>query len=193
VSFEEALSTRLAGHVSLSPEQIRQLRSHFDELLKWNRRMNLTSITDAEEAVERHYCESLFLAAHLPAGGLRIVDIGSGAGFPGIPVAVYRPDCRVTLVESHQRKAVFLREGSRGLPNVSVLAERAEGVNEHFDWLISRAVAWKDLRPVAKLAYRFALLVAPPFEHEAGDIVWEDPLPLPWGVKRALLLGSCST
>ena len=103
--------------------------------------MNLTTvIRTLEEAIERHYCESLFLAAQL--AGRRscgVADVGSGAGFPGFPVAVLRPDCSVTLIESHQRKAVFLREASRGLPNVRVLANRAEDVTRQFDRVISRA------------------------------------------------------
>ena len=104
------------------------LEAHYRLLLLWNRTLNLSAITGLEEAVERHYCESLFLGAHLPPGSLAIVDIGSGAGFPGLPVAVLRPECSVTLIESHQRKAVFLREASRGLPGVRVVAKRAEDV-----------------------------------------------------------------
>src|ERR1017187_6190482 len=101
--------------------------------MRWNRSLNLTAIRSREEAIERHYCESLFLGARLPAGALRIADVGSGAGFPGFPVAVLRPECSVTLIESHKRKAVFLREASRTLPNVRVFAKRAEDVGERFD------------------------------------------------------------
>src|SRR5580704_17440976 len=115
--------------------------------MRWNKTLNLTAIRNREEAIERHYCESLFLGARLPAGALRIADIGSGAGFPGLPVAVLRPDCSMTLIESHQRKAVFLREASRKVLNVRVLAKRAEDVDEEFDWVISRAVSYEDLTP----------------------------------------------
>jgi len=113
------------------------LSDHYDLLCRWNKVLNLTTIERLEEAVERHYCESLFLAGHLPESG-SFVDIGSGAGFPGFVVAAARPNCSVTLVESHQRKAVFLREASRKLPNVRVRAVRAESITESFDWLISR-------------------------------------------------------
>src|ERR1039457_4221428 len=143
--FADVLRQRLAGVVELSPGQMEALGAHYQLLLRWNRTLNLTSIKKMEEAVERHYCESLFLGTHLPQGPLRIADIGSGAGFPGFPVAVLRPDCSVTLIESHHRKAVFLREASRKLPNVRVLARRAEGVDEQFDWTISRAVNYEDL------------------------------------------------
>ena len=148
--FADLLRQRLAGVVELSPGQVEALETHYQLLLRWNRTLNLTSIKRMEEAVERHYCESLFLGAHLPQGHLRIADIGSGAGFPGFPVAVLRPDCSVTLIESHQRKAVFLREASRNLPNVRVLARRAEDVKEQFDWAISRAVSYKDLASFLK-------------------------------------------
>src|ERR1017187_2918733 len=137
--------------LELSAEQIAALEGHYETLVRWNRSMNLTSISDLEEAVERHYCESLFLAASLPPGPLRIVDVGSGAGFPGFPVAVLRPDCSVTLVESHQRKAVFLREVSRTLPSVRVLSKRAEAVGEQFDRVISRAVSYRDLTTSLKV------------------------------------------
>src|SRR5208283_5706443 len=148
--FADALRRRLAGIVELAPGQVEALKAHYQLLLRWNRTLNLTSIRRMEEAVERHYCESLFLGAHLPQGALRIADIGSGAGFPGLPVAVLRPDCAVTLIESHQRKAVFLREASRSLPNVRVLARRAEDVKEQFDWAISRAVSYQDVASFLK-------------------------------------------
>src|SRR5580658_10060097 len=132
----------MRGIVELSPEQIHALEAHYELLVRWNQSVNLTRITSLEEAVERHYCEALFLGAYLPAGALRVVDVGSGAGFPGFPVAILRPDCTVALVESHQRKAVFLREASRKVGNVRVIAKRADDVEEEFDHLISRAVSY---------------------------------------------------
>lgn len=133
-----------------------ELEQHHQLLLRWNKKLNLTS----EESLERHYGESVFLAEHLPPGPLRIADIGSGPGFPGFPVAVVRPDCQVTLIESHQRKAVFLKEASRIQPNIRVLAKRAEDVHEEFDWVISRAVSYQDLAAnLRRLAPRAALLI----------------------------------
>src|SRR5262245_9318774 len=124
VVFAESLSEKLTGICPLAPAQLQKLEAHFRLLQHWNRIINLTSIREPEEMVERHYCESLFLGAHLPAGPLRIADVGSGAGFPGIPVAILRTDCSITLIESHQRKAVFLRECARELVNVTVVARR---------------------------------------------------------------------
>src|SRR5690349_10628648 len=127
----------------LTTEQSAALESHYELLVRWNKVLNLTAIEKLEEAVERHYCESLTLAERLTPG--RVADIGSGAGFPGLVAAIARPDCEFTLVESHQRKAVFLREASRGMVNVRVLAVRAEQIRERFDWVVSRAVSYSDL------------------------------------------------
>ena len=98
----------------------------------------------------RHYCESLFVAIHLPEEPVSVLDVGPGAGFPGIPMAILRPDCRFTLAESHQRKAVFLREATRHLSNVRVAARRAEEAAGAFDWVVSRAVKWPDVSRVAR-------------------------------------------
>src|SRR5580693_9684977 len=120
--------------------------------MHWNRRLNLTRIEDLEDAVRLHYCESLFLGKFLPAGALRIADVGSGAGFPGFPVAVLRPECTVDLVESHQRKAVFLREARAELGNIRVIGARAETLGQgSYDWVVSRAV-----RPSEVLALNLA-------------------------------------
>lgn len=147
--FRDLLRTATSSFITLSDEQLGQLEAHWLLLSLWNRRLNLTRIDMLAEAVERHYGESLFLASHLPGGPLRIADLGSGAGFPGFPIAVARPDCQVTLVESHQRKAVFLKEAARSLCNVRVAAKRAEDVQESFDHVVVRAVAWCDIGKTA--------------------------------------------
>jgi len=152
---------------NLPADQQALLEAHYLLLVKWNKALNLTRIEDRAEAMERHYGESLFLAEHLPKGSLRIADIGSGGGFPGFPVAVCRPECSVTLIESHQRKAVFLKEAARGLPNVRVLAKRAEDVGEGFDIAISRAVSYEDLEKplqiLAPVAYLLTGAEEPPW------------------------------
>ncbi len=170
----------------LTPEQAAALAAHHRLLIKWNRVINLSS----EDSIERNYGESLFLAEHLPPGHLRIVDIGSGGGFPGIPVAVSRPDCEVTLVESHQRKAVFLKEASRGMANVRVLPLRAEAVEGRFDFAISRAVSYEDLaRFLARLAPNAALLTGVAQPEANLGFVWEEGIPLPGSRNRFLRLG----
>ena len=177
--FREELVNRLSGFCQLSSQQIGQLEHHYVLLRKWNKVINLTSIESEAEIIERHYCESIFLAVHLPEGALRIVDVGSGGGFPGIPVAIIHPESSVTLVESHQRKAVFLREATRDLPNVRVVAVRSDRLAETFDWAISRAVSYAQIRKdLARLASHVAILTG-----ENGN-----GIPLPWGRKRFLKL-----
>jgi len=175
--FQDLLSREFAPYGHLTPDQLGKLEAHYELLKKWNARLNLTRIVSLEESVQLHYCESLFLGQALPSGPLRIVDVGSGAGFPGVPVAILRPECSVTLVESHQRKAVFLREAVRELKNITVLAARAEDLGEQYDWLISRAVAPKDILAL-ELAPQRALLV--------GDREFEQARELPWGSGRFL-------
>jgi 16S rRNA (guanine527-N7)-methyltransferase len=156
-AFTELLTRRC----DVSPAQARTFEAHYKLLLHWNQRLNLTRITSLEDAVERHYAESLFLAAHLPAGVQTIVDVGSGAGFPGFPVAVAHPELRVSLLESDQRKAAFLRESSDLAANIEVLAVRAESFQREFDMVISRAVQPKEVIRFAKRnSHRIALLLS---------------------------------
>jgi 16S rRNA (guanine(527)-N(7))-methyltransferase RsmG len=177
----------LARCAAVTAEQAVVLQQHYELLCRWNRVLNLTRIERIDEAVERHYCESLALAKALPATpGLRIADIGSGAGFPGFPVAVVRSDCAVTLIESHQRKAVFLQEASRGMANVKVLARRAEDVTEKYDWVVSRAVSYEDLaKPIQRLGGRVALLTGAEEPPVAWGLAWE-VLSVPGGSNRFL-------
>ncbi len=105
--FRELLVCEFAPYGSLTTDQIDALEAHYKLLTQWNARLNLTRIESVEDAVRVHYCESLFVGTKLPSGPLRIVDVGTGAGFPGIPIAILRPECTLTLVESHQRKSGF--------------------------------------------------------------------------------------
>jgi|SRR5579872_6179465 len=172
--FKSLLAAEFSPYGAISPQQLNLLEEHYHLLLRWNQKINLTRITSLQDAVRYHYCESLYLAMRLPEGPLRIVDIGSGGGFPGIPVAIYRSESAVDLVESNQRKAVFLGEATRGLTNVRVLARRAEEVIDSYDWMISRAV-----RPRDVLSLNFAPRVA---------VLGTEGQRLPWGEKRALFL-----
>ena len=170
--FRELLFNEFRPYAKLTDAQLDQLERHYQALHRWNIKLNLTRINDLSEIVRFHYCESLYLGLKLPPGPLRVADVGSGGGFPGIPVSILRPDLEVTLIESHQRKAVFLRESS----NLRVLAMRAEDCQESFDWIISRAVSPDSVRSL-KLAPNFALLVT---SHDSAH-------KLPWGKDRTLV------
>lgn len=179
--FRKLLAAEFAQYCELSEMHLSQLEEHYAALSRWNQRLNLTRILSLTEAIQFHYCESLFLGRFLPEGSHRIVDVGSGGGFPGIPVAILRPECEVTLVESHQRKSVFLREASRQLKNVRVVSQRAEDVKSRYDWLISRAVAPSDIMNL-HLAGSMALLIG---EDDASKLSGAS-IPVPWGNHRVL-------
>jgi 16S rRNA (guanine527-N7)-methyltransferase len=182
----------------LNDRQLGQLYDHYELLIRWNLRMNLTTVKPGPETVIRHYCESLFFAAQFPLGNemISVLDLGSGAGFPGIPIAILKPEWHVTLVESNQRKAVFLRESTRHLENVSVRAERTENTREHGDWVVARAVDPKEvLCEVPRLAPKVGLMIGEDdFTVIGGDsrIAWADPVRLPWGDRRLCVYGSVS-
>jgi len=186
--FSELLQPQ---HVSSA--QIEQLYAHYQFLERWNRKINLTTVKSGPEMVLRHYCESLFFGAHLPGEPTSIADVGSGAGFPGVPIAILKPACKVTLVESNQRKAVFLKEATRGLPNVSVLVQRAEEVSERFEWVVSRAVDPEEVVAlVSRMAANIGLMVADDdleVLRKYSDIAWSEPLRLPWGDRRVCVFG----
>ena len=175
--------------VSVSEAQASALEAHYQLLVHWNRVLNLTSIRSLEEAVVRHYAECVYFSDLLPPVET-VLDFGSGGGFPGIPIAVMRPECRVTLLESHQRKAVFLREATRGMPNVSVVSQRAEDARGSWDLVVSRAVNPAEVAAqLPRLARRVALLAGEfPASPPAG-IQWADPIKLPWGENRFVVMG----
>ena len=151
--FRDLLVSEWAPFGHLSEDQLTQLERHYELIDSMEQSLNLTRIGRLDDVVRLHYCESMFLATVLPSGRQRIVDVGSGAGFPGIPIAVLRPECRVALIEAHQRKAVFLAEVSAGIPGARVLQRRAESVDGQYDWLVSRAVA-----PSAVLSLEFGAI-----------------------------------
>jgi 16S rRNA (guanine527-N7)-methyltransferase len=120
-----------------------QLSDYLDLLLKWNARTNLTAIRDPEEIVRRHFGESLFAAQHLHPAATTLLDLGSGAGFPGLPIALLRPEIAVTLAESQNKKATFLREAVRTLGlKTEIWPARAETMPEsrQFHTVTLRAV-----------------------------------------------------
>lgn len=196
--FAELLEKELRRWMTLTDGQIHRLWAHYEILLRWNAKMNLTSIPAGEEMVVRHYCESLFFGAHVPGnpGAISMADLGSGAGFPGTPIAILQPTWSVTLLESNQRKAVFLRESTRGLPNISVLARRAESIPTTFDWLVARGVDPKEvLKNIPRLAPRVGLMLGEDdffAIRRTSGIAWSEPVRLPWGDRRICVYGEVS-
>ncbi|CAG0976290.1 Ribosomal RNA small subunit methyltransferase G [Burkholderiales bacterium] len=131
-----------------------KLAAHLALLAKWNRTYNLTAIREPERMVTHHALDSLAVLPHLPArGGISVLDVGSGGGLPGIPIAIARPDARVALVDSNHKKATFLAQAAieLSLPNVEAVASRVEDYApaRKFDVVISRA--FSDLATFARL------------------------------------------
>jgi len=134
----------------LSSTLLDNISTYIDLLLHWNARVNLTAVRDPEEIVTRHFGESLFAARHLfpatehagTAAPVSLADVGSGAGFPGIPIKLWAPQIALTLVESNHKKAAFLSEVSRALTltGINVLSVRAETIAAHFNVVSLRAV-----------------------------------------------------
>jgi 16S rRNA (guanine527-N7)-methyltransferase len=171
-----------------------RLSLYLDLLLKWNARTNLTAIRDPEEIVRRHFGESLFAARHLDPktpgpnrpdlGALTLLDFGSGAGFPGLPIALLRPDIQVTLAESQNKKATFIREVIRTLAlPTEVWSSRVESMPGHrqFHTVALRAVdnMTAAIAAAAPRATRQLVLLAASIPPLPADFVVEASVPIP--------------
>ncbi|MEA5059519.1 MAG: 16S rRNA (guanine(527)-N(7))-methyltransferase RsmG [Candidatus Pelethousia sp.] len=132
----------------LSDAQYAAFAAYGDLLLAWNSRMNLTAITDPVQVAQKHFADSLLPAAFLPQGA-RVIDVGTGAGFPGVPLRILRPDIKLTLLDSLQKRIGFLQAlcEALALSDVRFLHARAEDgarrqdLRNRFDIALSRAVA----------------------------------------------------
>jgi len=136
--------------ISLTVEQINSVFIYLTELTKWNRKINLTAITDVQEIVIKHVLDSLsysYIHGFTPAPGLRLLDMGSGAGFPALPIKIAYPEISVTMVESTKKKASFLRHIIRvlKLTKTEVLDARTDALSgpflSAFDVVTARAFA----------------------------------------------------
>lgn len=138
-----ASAVKEAGLNALAAGVAEKFSAYYDLLQRWNARLNLTAIRDPEDALRRHFVECIFCAQHVPTGIATLLDYGSGAGFPGIPIALCRPEILVTLAESQGKKASFLREAVRSLEiEAEVYAGRVEEMTlgRKFDAVSLRAV-----------------------------------------------------
>ncbi len=188
--FERRL--RLAAPFSaLDDAQVTALWHHYDLLLRWNSRINLTRVMELEDAVRFHYAESLFVAMHAPQSANNVIDVGSGAGFPGFVLAVARPELQVTLLESDQRKAAFLREASDFASNVRVLALRSCNLGGSWDLAVSRAVRGEDVLEFARRAARQVILVGKELPAAENPAAWK-AVDLPGGRGKLGISGMSS-
>jgi 16S rRNA (guanine527-N7)-methyltransferase len=206
--------TPFLPRAGLTPLQIEQVRAYLDLLLKWNEKINLTSVRRPEEIIGRHFGESFFLASSLPqvraadTAENQFIDVGSGAGFPGIPLKIYSPHLQGTLIESHNKKTVFLKEVIRTLqlPNLTVFSARAEelaqSASSQASLVTLRAVErFESVLPVAaklvKSNGNLALLIGSAQIEAAHKLLptfaWDAPRPLPLSHSRVLLVGKAES
>lgn len=151
-SLQEQLSDGVAAlGLTLSPVQLSQLLAYLALLDKWNRVYNLTAVRETERMVSHHLLDSLAIVPYVETG--RVLDVGSGGGLPGIPLAIARPDLQITLIDSVAKKTAFLLQvkAELGLDNISVVTGRVETLQDRagFDTITSRA--FSDLKEFVTL------------------------------------------
>jgi 16S rRNA (guanine527-N7)-methyltransferase len=189
--------------LTLSKQQIQQIQRYTDMLLHWNDKVNLTAIRDPLEILYRHFCESMYGATVLPVENCRLADVGSGGGFPGLPLKMIRPDLDLFLIESNVKKATFLAEVVRdlGLNNVRVLVSRFEELAEEvapLDVVCSRALGsfapFLGWARSPRVSAKQALLWLGGRDVEEVRALpgwtWNDPIPMPRSLQRVLLRGT---
>ena len=166
--------------INLNSEQLEQFSAYYAELIDWNRRFNLTAITGFEEAQIKHFCDSLSAVLAFKATDtaqrIRVIDVGTGAGFPGVPLKILLPEISLTLLDSTNKKAAFLQHlqeklGLRGVEIVTGRAEEAaheERYREKFDVVLSRAVA--PLPSLVELCLPFCSVGGRFIAQKKGDI-----------------------
>ncbi len=198
-----AIADLLEPFIELDESRLRAISIYINLLFKWNARINLTAIRAPSEIVQRHFGESLFVAKYLLDQKIpqTAIDLGSGAGFPGVPFAMLATEVQVTLIESQQKKATFLKElvHALGLKNVKVFSDRAENYPNTADLVILRAVEKFDQAlPMAarltKAGGRVALMIGSGQVEQArrlsSDVNWVNAIQVPCGTSRQLLVGT---
>ncbi len=189
--------------LEVNDQQIVYIQQYMKLLLAWNEKINLTAIRDPLEILHRHFCESMYAAVAVPVENGRLADVGSGAGFPGIPLKIIRPSLQTFLVESNMKKATFLAEVLRNieLPDTRVLVSRYEELGEDvapLDYVCSRAVGdfeafltWAASEHIA--AKQVILWISGRDLDQARRGLywdWREPIPVPNSLRRYLLVGT---
>ncbi|NTU41822.1 MAG: 16S rRNA (guanine(527)-N(7))-methyltransferase RsmG [Nitrospirales bacterium] len=193
----------------VSEEIVAKFFTYLSELKRWNRAYNLTALTKDEEIVTKHFLDSLLYLRFVPDTPCSIADIGSGAGFPGIPMAIARPELTVCLIEPSRKRCSFLRHMKRNLPlpNVEVVEARVEEVQERqFDIVVTRALfsvaaMVREAGHLVREGGFFILSKGQSLDEEIGDLpqgvtveVAQVPLPgtgLVRNIIRAFAAGTC--
>lgn len=188
-----------AGIGGLPASCYNQFSAYLALLLRWNERLSLTAIRDPGQIIRRHFIECAFAAKHLPMDIESLLDYGSGAGLPGIPFAICRPEIRVTLAEAQGKKASFLQEVVRTVgTGTEVYDGRVETMSKEraFHAVSMRAVEKMELAiPIAlRVTERYLALLttersAPTYEKLAHELQWMGPVRLPNSDQMILIIG----
>jgi 16S rRNA (guanine527-N7)-methyltransferase len=189
--------------ITVDDQQVRQIQQYIKILLTWNEKINLTAIRDPREVLYRHFCESMYAASVVPVENGRLADVGSGGGFPGLPLKIIRPDLQAILIESNLKKAAFLAEVIRELElrDTQVLVRRYEELGEEvapLDFVCSRAlgefVPFLEWALSDQLATKQVILwIGARDLPEIQKIPcwdWREPIQIPQSLRRLLLVGS---
>lgn len=184
-------------------DQVLQVQQYINILLSWNDKVNLTAIRDPLEILYRHFCESMFAGTAVPIERGRLADVGTGAGFPGLPLKILRPSLQLFLIESNLKKATFLAEVIRtlGLKDAQVLVRRYEELGEEIaplDYVCARALGefptfldWAQRQHLA--AQQVVLWIG---SQDVPEILksrtweWREPIRVPNSLRRMLLVGA---
>jgi len=201
----EKIAELLRPFAVLDSRQLSATSTYLDLLLKWNAKMNLTAVRAPEDMITRHFGESFFAAGKLLSWSkaVSVFDLGSGAGFPGLPLAILAPEAQVTLLEAHGKKAAFLNEvvSALQLSNVGVVRQRGESYSASADLVTMRAVeAFARSLPVAlhlaKVGGQLGLMIGASQVSAAKGatpgVVWGDAVRIPGSESRVLLMGTKS-
>ncbi len=200
---EDAVRRALERYgLSATPTQIEQIIAYISLLLVWNDKVNITAIHDPREILYRHFCESMLARTAVPIEKGRLADVGSGGGFPGLPLKIISPEIEVSLIESNTKRATFLAEVVRqlGLTGVRVLVQRYEDLGEEIapiDFVCTRALgdydqllswAGSSLLSVKTIVLWVGAAETPKLSGQRGWN-WRQPVPVPDSLRRFLLIG----
>lgn len=174
--MDRLINSLLKWNIDINDKQVNQFNVYYNLLIDWNTRMNLTSITEKQEVIDKHFIDSIALYKYKNYAGKNILDVGTGAGFPGIPLKIICPDSKIVLLDSLAKRVTFLNEVIKelNLDNIIAVHGRAEDFardvkyRESFDFVVSRAVA--NLSTLSEYCLPFVSVNGEFISYKSGNI-----------------------